>query len=162
MPIENATIFIQAAEPNYLVDIGVPLMVGFAAVFVSAVTLWYQRRTHRETAEAEKEKVRLAALAPVFRLLNDLKHSEARNVLYDIDTDSLSSSSFDIMGITEFDVNENRKVEDLKTTCKEIVRSDFNEIGTLIHYKLLDGKIIKNTTSRILLGYSKNLESLKD
>ena len=29
----------------------------------------------------------------------------------------------------------------MTTICRNIVRSDFNEIGTLIHYNLLDGKI---------------------
>jgi hypothetical protein len=143
MTFENATIFVQPAEANQLGDIWIPLIVGLAGVAVSLIIFWFQRKSYEATNEAEKQKTRLAAVAEAFRLLNDVRHREARKVLYDTETspNTFNKSSFVIMDIAIVDENGDSNLEALKDVCKNIVRSDFNEIGTLIHYDMLDGKI---------------------
>jgi hypothetical protein len=85
MPTENA---------SYVGDIVVPLLVGFIGAAISLTILYYQRKGFRETAKAEKQKVLLTGLAEAFRLLNDVKHREARKVLYG----NASPSSYEIVG----------------------------------------------------------------
>jgi hypothetical protein len=52
-----------------------------------------------------------------------------------------SESSFKIIGIDSVSSNGESNQEALEDICKEIVKNDLNEIGTLIHHKLLDGDI---------------------
>jgi hypothetical protein len=49
--------------------------------------------------------------------------------------------------------------EDLQTLCRNIVRSDFSEIGTLVHYKLLDGKIFTQEYYWVILKVWNLLEA---
>jgi hypothetical protein len=74
-------------------------------------------------------------------VLNDVKHREAHKILYSIDTDTFSATSFDIIGVKMVDANQQINYNGLKTTCKQIVRGDFNEISTLIHHGLLEEEI---------------------
>lgn len=66
-----------------------------------------------------------------------MRQREARKVLYG----NIGISSFEIVGIDRLTVNGELNLEGLKDACRNIVRSDFNEIGTLIHYGLLEEKI---------------------
>jgi hypothetical protein len=116
MAIDNATYF----------ELIVVTIVTTAGVIVSVITYFFERK-----------KFRLTALAEAFRLLNDVKHREARKVVYG----NPKISSFEILGLVRPISEEEVSYEELTSICKDIVRSDFNEIGTLIHYKLLDGKI---------------------
>ncbi len=107
----------------------VPLVVAITAAagtIVSVVTYKFQRKLFR-----------LASLAEAFRLLNDVKHREARKVIYG----NANMSSYEIIGLDRPTAGEGANVEELSSICRDIVRSDFNEIGTLIYYNLLDGKI---------------------
>lgn len=123
MTIENATILLQ---PNANPVVDWFTVYTLPVIAVSVVTYIFERK-----------KVRLTALVEVMRQLHDTKHREARKVVYG----TISEASFDIIGINTLTVNEELNLQGLKDICTDIVRSDFNEIGTLIHYDLLDGKI---------------------
>jgi hypothetical protein len=132
MTIENATILLQPiANPvvDWFTVYALPVIVAVitgAGVSVSVVTYIFERK-----------KFRLTALVEVMRQLHDTKHREARKVVYG----TINEASFDIIGINTPTVDEELNLQGLKDICTDIVRSDFNEIGTLIHYDLLDGKI---------------------
>jgi len=97
-----------------------------AAAAAAAVTVSYI------THSFEKKKFRLSALMEVFRLLNDIKHKEARKVVYG----DATKSSFEILGL------ENNKTFDaLMEISVTIARSDFNEIATLIAHDIVDCNI---------------------
>jgi hypothetical protein len=114
---------------DLVVDIAVPLIVAAIGGALSYITYRYQ-----------KKRTRHAALADAFRMLNDVKHREARKVLYDIGEGKIPrESSYKIIGIDK-ETNGRSNQKDLEDICSHIVRNDFNEIGTLAHYKLLDGK----------------------
>lgn len=150
MVIENSTIVVKFGEANYVGDIIVPIVVARIVAAVSILIFWYQRKTARHTAVAE-----------AFKMLNDVKHREARKVLYDIDEKRPPrEASYDIIGI---DSNKPSNQEALVEICKDIVKNDFNEIGTLIHYRLLDGKIFINENFWIILKiWSLVHEDIKD
>jgi hypothetical protein len=117
----------------------ISIAITTAAVFVSAVTLWYQKKNYMETVKAEKEKVLLAGLAEAFRLLNDVKHREARKVLYNIRPGwAPSESSFNIIGIKEVTSKDESNQKALEDICKDIVKNDCNEIGVLAYYGLVE------------------------
>jgi hypothetical protein len=110
---------------NLLNFSGIGTIAGIAtitATIVAIITYVYGRK-----------KFRLTTLLEAFRLLNDTKHKEAHKVLYD----NISHSSFDILGVNREKANS----DDLRGIAATIVRSDFNEIATLAHHKLIDEKI---------------------
>lgn len=102
MSIDNATAFapdVASTIITYVLGPVVSVAIVTAAI-ISGITLWYQKKNHEATKKAEKDKVQLAGLAEAFRLLNDVKHREARKVVYDIKSGwSASESSFNIIGI---------------------------------------------------------------
>jgi hypothetical protein len=131
MAIDNASILLQSdVNPAVnLLGIYLPIVTAIAAGaggFVSIITYVFERR-----------KFRLKALTEAFRLLNDVKHREARKVVYG----NATVSSFEIFGLVGLNSKEKVSCDELNRICRDIVRSDFNEIGTLIRYNLLDGKI---------------------
>lgn len=104
----------------------VTIIAAIVGVVISIITYIYNKRTFR-----------LRSLAEAFRLLNEKEHREARRVIYGKQT----FSSYEIMGLARPTSEEGASIEELETLCRDVVRSDFNEIGTLVHYNLLDGKI---------------------
>jgi hypothetical protein len=142
MAVDNATSLPQPSIGPIvnLLSVYLPIVVAIttaAGVIVSVITYIFEKKKFDLTSKAEDKRFRLTALAEAFRLLNDREHREARKVLYG----NIGSSSFDIVGVNRLTVNEESNIEGLKETCRNIVRSDFNEIGTLIHYGLLEEKI---------------------
>ena len=71
----------------------------------------------------------------VIQQLNDIKHREARKVLYE---DPPSDTSYDILGVS---LKNDTKINDSKKIASDIVRSDLNEIATLSRYELIDNSI---------------------
>ena len=143
MSIEYATLLQETANPiiAWLSEYGIPLAgvaVTAGAVIVSIITFSFQKKTFDATAKAEKEKVLLAGLAEAFRLLNDVKHREARKVLYNIAPDwAPRESSFNIICIQPTTSKGVTNKKDLEEVCKDIVKNDCNEIGVLAHYGLV-------------------------
>jgi hypothetical protein len=76
----------------------------------------------------EKKK----ALMEVFRLLNDIKHKEARKVVYG----DATPASFEILGL-----ENDRNLDRLMEMSETIVRSDLNEVATMIEHNIIDSKI---------------------
>jgi hypothetical protein len=151
MAIDNASTLLQLDINPVLNWLGtyweqiVATTIPAAGVIVSVVTYVFQRK-----------KFRLTALTEAFRLLNDVKHREARKVVYD----KPNMSSFDIFGLVRPPTSGGEvREEELTHICRDIVRSDFNQIGTLIHHDLLDGKIFIEEYYWIIL---KIWSSLKD
>lgn len=63
----------------------------------------------------------------VFRLLNDIQHNEARRVVYG----DYSNASYEIL-------LQNKDFNELMRLSVTIVRTDFNEIATLILHDIVD------------------------
>jgi hypothetical protein len=93
-------------------------------------------------------KERVSHKIEAIRRLNDMKHREARKVLYGNHT----SASFEIPGLRA------SSEEQLKNLSKHIVRSDLNEVATLIHHKLLDKKIFVREYTWIIVKTWRLLE----
>jgi hypothetical protein len=70
-------------------------------------------------------------------MLNDAKHREARRVLYD----EPRSVSYEILGLQRSTPDDGASINEIKSMSRDIVRSDFNENGTLVYHNLLDGTI---------------------
>ena len=107
------------------------------------------------------------------RTLNDIKHREARRVI----NWGLGSESFEIFGLSR----EDTEIAQLKTICKNIVRSDLNEMATLYRHNMIEKSLIIQEYWWIILrswneleeeikerregsephDYMKNLEELK-
>jgi hypothetical protein len=130
MVLDNAT---SGQELNTLAD----FLVVYAAPFVVAITAITGSFVSYITYRFQKKRLRLNALTDAVRMLHDVKHREARKVIYG----SANMSSFEIIGLNRPTAEEGADYGELQTICKDIVRSDFNEIGTLIHYGLLEKKI---------------------
>src|SRR5918996_419540 len=126
MTVENIT-----PAVDWFTVYALPIVVAVttaAGVIVSVVTYIFEKRKFRSSEEAEEKKLRLTGLAEVFRLLNDVKHREARKVLYDIDERRpIRESSYNIIGIKEVTSDEASNQEALKDICSHIIRNDFNE-----------------------------------
>ena len=93
-------------------------------VIVSVITYIYNQKRFRRDS-----------LAEAFRLLNGKEHREARKVVYGEST----PSSYEILGIKGPAGQLDTASPELMILARNIVRSDFNELGTLVHYDLLDG-----------------------
>jgi hypothetical protein len=106
----------------------VAIYVAAAGVAVSVVNYVYR-----------KKEFRLKSLTESLSRLNDVKHKEARKVyLYGNPT----LASFEILGFNKpTPEGGGASSNDLMTLSKDIVRSDLNEVATLICHKLLDKKI---------------------
>lgn len=91
------------------------------------------------TYRSTQRRFRLTSLIEAFRMLDNHKHREARRVLYS--RDNITSLSFEILELGSPTKEGGPTIDDLLTLSKDIVRTDFNEIGILIHYDLLDGEI---------------------
>jgi hypothetical protein len=115
----------------------IAIYVAAAGVAVSVITYWYQRK-----------EFRIKSLTEAIRRLDDMKHREARKVLYGNHT----SASFEIPGLRA------SSEEQLKNLSKHIVRSDLNEVATLIHHKLLDKKIFVREYTWIIVKTWRLLE----
>jgi hypothetical protein len=102
MAIDNASTLLLQTDVNVVVNLLgtywetiVVTIVAAAGVIVSVVTYIFERKKFDLTREAEDKKFRLTALTEAFRLLNDVKHREARKVVYG----NLKISSFEILGL---------------------------------------------------------------
>lgn len=106
------------------------------------------------TYRAAEKRFRLSSLAEAFRLLNEREHREARKVIYE----KATPASYEILGLARPIAEGETTSEELMTLCRDIVRSDFNEIGTLVHYNLLDGKIFVGEYYWVILKIWQSLE----
>jgi len=77
-----------------------------------------------------RKKDKFNSLFGVFNHLNDIKHREARHVLY---YGAARTSSMIILGF-------NAKSTDLKRVCKDIVRDDLDQMGLMIESGLIPEK----------------------
>ena len=118
-PIESL-IKILTSEATIIIAI-IATAAAIAAAAVLAITNSF-----------EKKKFRLSALMEVFRLLNDIKHKEARKVVYG----DATTASYKILGL-----EDNKSFDQLMEMSETIVRSDLNEIATLIEHHIIDRKI---------------------
>ena len=121
---------ILSSEATIIIAI-IATAAAIAAVAVSYITHSF-----------EKKKFRLSALMEVFRLLNDIKHKEARKVLYG----DATTASYEILGL-----ENNKSFDALMEMSETIVRSDLNEIATLIEHDIIDCKIFVEEYSWIIL-----------
>jgi len=106
------------------------LLATIAAVTIATVgviTFIYERR-----------KFRLAALVETYRFLGDIRHREARKVLYGNE----SMASYEILSLVRPTADGGASTDELERLAKDIVRSDLNHVGTLIQHKLLDENTI--------------------
>lgn len=94
--------------------------IAIAAVLVSVITFFFERK-----------RFRLSALMESFRLLNDIKHKEARKVVYGEPT----NASYEILGLNE------RSYEEFRRISATIVRSDFDEMATLIRHNIVQSSV---------------------
>ena len=114
-PIESL-VKILTSEATIIIAI-ITTAAAIAAVAVSSIT-------HR----FEKKKFRLSALMEVFRLLNDIKHKEARKVVYG----DATTASYEIL-----ELENNKSFDQLMEMSETIVRSDLNEIAPLLELEPL-------------------------
>jgi hypothetical protein len=98
-----------------------PITVPIIAIIVGAILSII---TYRST----EKRFRLTSLVEAFHILNDAKHREARKVIYDNPT----SLSYEILGLERPTQEGGATPQDILTLSRDIVRSDFNEIGTLV------------------------------
>lgn len=137
--------------------------VAIAGTVVSVITFLFERKRFRAIVLIEE-----------MRTLNDIKHREARKVIYRETT----IESFEIFGLTGEDTN----VAQLKTISENIVRSDLNEMATLFRHNMVERSLIIEEYWWIILrtwneleegikkrregsgphDYMKNLEELKN
>ncbi len=121
----------------------IAIYVAAAGVAVSTVTYWYQ-----------KKEFRLKSLTEALSRLNDVKHKEARKVLYG----NATRASFEILGFSKPTPEGGASPNELMTMSKDMVRSDFNEVATLIYHKLLDKKIFLREYCWIIIRIWRLLE----
>jgi hypothetical protein len=121
----------------------IAIYVAAAGVAVSTVTYWYQ-----------KKEFRLKSLTEALSRLNDVKHKEARKVVYG----NATPTSFEILGFSKPTPEGGASPNDLMTLSKDMVRSDFNEVATLIYHKLLDKKIFLREYCWIIIRIWRLLE----
>ena len=97
-------------------------------------------------------------------MLNDVKHREARKVIYDIKTGcSASESSFNIIGISSVTSKGESNQKELERVCKDIVKNDFDEVGVLAYHGLLDEeKFIEETFWVILKVWNLLKDEIED
>ncbi len=136
MSIEYAILLQETVSPiiAWLSEYGIPLAgvaVTAGVVIVSITTYSFQKKNFDSTTKAERKKVLLAGLAEAFRLLNDVKHREARKVIYDIKTGCSASESnlFNIISISSVTSKGESNQKELERVCKDIVKNDFDEVG---------------------------------
>jgi hypothetical protein len=96
-------------------------IIATAALAVSIITYIF-----------EKKRFRLSALMQAFRLLNDIQHKEARRVVFG----DATNASYEILGL-----ENNKSLDELMRRSLNIVRSDFNEIATLILHDIIDSNL---------------------
>jgi hypothetical protein len=155
--VENATIAILTGKE------AIAIYIAIVGIFVSGITYRFERKRFRATVLIEE-----------MRTLNDIKHREARKVVYWEPT----IESFEIFGLSREDTN----VSQLKTICENIVRSDLNEMATLFRHNMVERPLIIEEYWWIILrswneleeeikkrregsgphDYMKNLEELKN
>jgi hypothetical protein len=95
----------------------------------------------------ERRKSNLTSLNEVYHLLGDIRHREARKVLYG----NWNMSSYEILGLDRPNVDAGASPEDLMSLAKDIVRSDLNHVGTLVRHRLANGKTIIKEYSWIII-----------
>jgi len=122
----------------------IPIYVAAAGVSVSIITYWYHQK-----------EFRLKSLTDALSRLNDVKHKEARKVVYG----NATFASFEILGFARPTSDGGASWDDLMTLSKDIVRSDFNEVATLVYHKLLDKKIFVQEYCWIIIRIWKLLEA---
>lgn len=99
-------------------SLSVPVIASVAGIFISCITLYYNRRQDR-----------LKALFEVFKLLNDEKHRAARQVVYQFHEEGKAS----VQDHPLLRFPDERQETVFIRECQAIVRNDSNQIGSLIN-----------------------------
>jgi len=124
--IEATSSFLATSE-------GITVIVGITGIAITGIISYFEKKRFETTQSFEEKKYRTTILMRVIQQLNNIKHREARKVLYE---EFPKSSSYEILGISE-----NISIDELKKIASDLVRGDLNEIGTLSHHGLIDDYI---------------------
>src|SRR5437773_1165946 len=116
----SAPIDIFTSQTTTIVIAVIATVVAAAAAAVSLIAYFFERKKFRLTAQME-----------VYRLLNDIKHREARKVVYE----KATIASYEILGL-----ENDKSVDRLMELSETIVGSDLGEIATLIEHNIIDCK----------------------
>jgi hypothetical protein len=106
-----------------------------AGLIVAIIAYVFERKKFKTTQEFEGKRFTTTILIQVIQQLNDIKHREARKVLYE---ELPPNSSYEILGIS---LKEDSKINDIKKLASDMVRGDLNEIATLSRHGLIDDSI---------------------
>jgi len=123
----------------------ITVIVGAAAVFVSATNLIYQRR-----------QLKLRGLVEVVRDLHLPSHWEARRIVYE-GRDAVTKESYGILGLVG-ESEEDRSVEEALSFSENIVRHDMNNAAMLIRHGLMNKSIFLEEYWWIILRSWDSLE----
>jgi hypothetical protein len=102
----------------------ITVIVGAAAVFLSATNLIYPRK-----------QLKLRGLVEVVRDLHLPSHREARRIVYE-GRNAVTTESYGILGLAG-ELGEDRNVEQVLTFSENIVREDMNNAAMLIRHGLM-------------------------
>jgi hypothetical protein len=106
----------------------ITVIVGAAAVFLSATNLIYPRK-----------QLKLRGLVEVVRDLHLPSHREARRIVYE-GRNAVTTESYGILGLAG-ELGEDRNVEQVLTFSENIVREDMNNAAMLIRHGLMNKSI---------------------
>ena len=96
------------------------------------------------TYKFNKKQLKQNQLSEVIKSLNHPLHREARKVIYDhYDQKQISNISFQLLEIdrNQFSEYEAEAKDATIEIAKNIVRSDLNHVGTLVHHKMIEVKV---------------------
>ncbi|MGB9169466.1 MAG: hypothetical protein WCB31_11120 [Nitrososphaeraceae archaeon] len=125
--------------------------VAIVGVFVSYITYRFN-----------KKQLKQNQLSELIRSLNNPVHREARKVLYEYyEEKEISNISFQLLEIEKTQLNEydDESKDAIIEISKNIVRSDLNHAGTLMHYKMIDPNVFLDEYWWIILNCWKILEN---
>jgi len=106
----------------HIFQFAVGSIIAIAGIIVSIIIFHYERR-----------RFRLTALMEAFRSLNDIRHKEARKIVYG---NYPTRIFYEIMGL-----GRSIPIEKVMEISATIVRTDFNEIATLIRHEIIEESI---------------------
>ena len=126
--------------------------IAIAGVVVSYITYIFNRKQLKQNQ-----------LSELIKNFNQPSHREARKVIYDHfqKKKQISNMSFQLLEIdrAKFTEFEAEAKEALIEISKNIVRSDLNYAGTLVHYKMIESKMFIDEYWWIILSCWNILEN---
>ena len=111
----------------------IAIYVAAAGVFVGYITYIFN-----------KKQLKQNQLSEIIKHLNNPSHREARKVIYNhYDQKQISNISFQLLEIdrNQFGEYEAEANDAIIEIAKNIVRSDLNHAGTLVHHKMIETKV---------------------